>query len=392
VGVKTFVADPKQILKDVNGFCEKLRPVEDVCYLEHMFNSQTIPLAKEFEILGLQVPTEFSGRGADNFTYIKALERIGMEGSGVRSIFSVHSSLSQRILMRSGTDGQKERYLKPSARGEVIFAFALTEPEAGSNPLELKMTFRKDGDSYVLNGTKYLITNAGIADAIIVFAKSANGSMSAFIIDTDKEGIEREDLVSKMGTPTTNTGMFELTDYRVPKENIVGKEGDGWNIAKEALIDGRIGVAAGCVGSIKDCLIEAVRYSKERTQYSKPIAKHQLVQEHIAAIKLHLSASSMMTKRATSLKDRWDKNPDDKMLMRKADLAVAEAKLFCVNAAYDAADRAVQIFGGRGWSFLYRPGRHLVDNRVCRIYEGTDEILKLKIAAGVLGKEYRAYD
>jgi alkylation response protein AidB-like acyl-CoA dehydrogenase len=100
----------------------------------------------------------------------------------------------------------------------------------------------------------------------------------------------------------------------------------------------------------------------------------------------------MMTKRATSLKDRWDKNPDDKMLMRKADLAVAEAKLFCVNAAYDAADRAVQIFGGRGWSFLYRPGRHLVDNRVCRIYEGTDEILKLKIAAGVLGKEYRAYN
>jgi alkylation response protein AidB-like acyl-CoA dehydrogenase len=215
--------------------------------------------------------------------------------------------------------------------------------------------------------------------------------MSSFIIDTNKEGIEREELVSKMGTPTTNTGMFELNDYRVPKENIIGKEGYGWQIAKEALIDGRIGVAAGCVGSIKDCLIEAVKYSKERMQYGKPIAKHQLVQEHIAAIKVHLSASRMMVMRANKLKDKWDKNPDDKELMRKADLAVAEAKLFCTNASYDAADRAVQIFGGRGWSFLYRPGRHLVDNRVCRIYEGSDEIMKLKIAAGILGKDYRSY-
>lgn len=385
------MGDTERILKDVKDFCEKLRPIEDVCYLEHKFNAQTIPLAKEFNILGLPVPEEFNGRGADNFIFIKALERIGMEGSGIRTIFSVHSSLAQKTLMKFGTDEQRERYLKKSARGEIIFAFALTEPDAGSNPLELKMNFKQDSDSYILNGTKYLISNASIADAIIVFAKSINNSMSAFIIDTDKEGIEREELVSKMGTPTTNTGMFELKDYRVPKKNILGKEGAGWQIAKEALIDGRLGVAAGCVGSIKDCLIEAVKYSKERVQYGKPIAKHQLVQEHIAAIKVHLSASRMMVIRATRLKDKWDKNPDDRELMRRADLAVAEAKLFCTNAAYDAADRAVQIFGGRGWSFLYRPGRHLVDNRVCRIYEGSDEIMKLKIAAGILGKEYRSY-
>lgn len=385
------MVDKERILKDVNDFCDKLRPIEDVCYLEHKYNDQTIPLAKEFNILGLPVPEEFDGRGADNFIYMKALERIGMEGSGIRTIFSVHSSLAQKTLMRFGTDEQKERYLKPSTKGKIIFAFALTEPDAGSNPLELKMSFKKDGDSYTLNGTKYLISSASIADAIIVFAKNTSDRMSAFIIDTDKDGIEREELVSKMGTPTTNTGMFELSDYRVPKENLLGKEGDGWQIAKEALIDGRIGVAAGCVGSIKDCLIESIKYSKERRQYGKPIAKHQLIQEHIASIKVHLSASRMMVRRATGLKERWDKAPDDKELMRKADLAVAEAKLFCVNAAYDAADRAVQIFGGRGWSFLYRPGRHLVDNRVCRIYEGSDEIMKLKIAAGILGKEYKSY-
>lgn len=385
------MVDTERILEDVNDFCKKLRPIEDVCYLEHKFNDQTIQLAKEFNILGLPVPEEFNGRGANNFGYIKALERIGMEGSGIRTIFSIHTSLAQKTLMKFGTDEQKERYLKPSAKGEIIFAFALTEPDAGSNPLELRTNFTKDGDSYILNGTKYLISNANIADAIIVFAKSTSNVMSAFMIDTDKEGIEREELVSKMGTPTTNTGMFELMDYRVPKENVLGKEGDGWQIAKEALIDGRLGVAAGCVGSIKDCLIEAAKYSKERMQYGKPIAKHQLVQEHIAAIKVHLSASRMMVMRATMMKDKWDRNPDDKQLMRKADLAVAEAKLFCTNAAYDAADRAVQVFGGRGWSFLYRPGRHLVDNRVCRIYEGSDEIMKLKIAAGVLGKEYRSY-
>ena len=381
------------IMKDVDNFCEKLRPIADVCYLEHKFNDQIIPLAKEFNILGLPVPKEFDGRGADIFTYIEAFKRIGIEGTGIRTVFSVQSSLVQKTLMRFGTDDQKERYLKPSAKGEIIFAFGLTEPDAGSNPLELKMNFKKDQDSYFLNGTKYLISNATIADTIIVFAKNTiDGKMSAFMIDTDKEGIEKEELVSKMGTPTIDTGMFELTDYKVAVKNMVGEEGQGWQIAKQALIEGRLGVAAGCVGSIKDCLIEATEYSKERMQYGKPIAKHQLIQEHIAAIELHLSSSDVMVNRAVMMKNEWDKNPEDKELMRKADLAVAEAKLFCANAAFDAADRAVQILGGRGWSFLYRSGRHLVDTRVCRIYEGTDEILKLKIAAGVLGKQYRAYN
>lgn len=381
---------PEQILKDVSGFCEKLRPTEDVCYLEHRYNDQIIPLASEFNILGLPVPEEFGGRGASSRTYIRAIERIGMEGSGVRSVFSVHSSLAQKTLVRFGTDAQKEKYLKPSAKGKIIFAFALTEPDAGSNPQEMKAAFRQDGSSYLLNGTKYLITNAGIADAAIVFAKTG-GAMSAFIVDMDAQGIEKEDLASKMGTPTTNTGMFELANCRVPKENLLGKEGAGWEIAKLALMDGRMSVAAGCVGSIRDCLIEAVGYSRERMQYGKPIAKHQLIQEHIAAIKLHLDSSAMMVRRATAIKEKWEQNQSSRDLVRKADLAVAEAKLFCANAAYDAADRAVQVLGGRGWSYLYRPGRHLVDNRVCRIYEGADEILKLKIASGVLGEGYKAY-
>lgn len=388
--------NPETVLSDVRIFCQKLRPIEDVCYLEHKFNDQLLPLAKEFDVLGLPVPQEYGGRATDNPTFAKALMRIGMEGSGIRSVFSVHSSICQKILIRYGTDYQKERYLKPSTKGEVIMAFALTEPEAGSNPLGLETSFREeDGGDYILNGTKYLITNSGIADAIIVFARKSSGDrrISAFIIDanSDTNGIEKEDLVSKMGTPTTNTGMFELNEYRLPRQNLIGHEGDGWRIAKEGLMDGRLSVAAGCVGSIQDCLIEAVQYSKERIQHNKPIAKHQLVQEHIAAIKLSLSASRMMVSRAINIKSKWDKNVGDPSLRRRADLAIAEAKLFCANASYDAADRAVQIIGGRGWSFLYRPGRHLVDNRVCRIYEGTDEIIKLKIAGDVLGKEFLSY-
>lgn len=385
--------DSETVLKDVSGFCEKLRPIEDVCYLEHKLNSRLIPLAKEFNILGLPVPKEYGGRATDNPNFVRAMMRIGMEGSGIRSVFSVHSSICQKLLMDHGSDSQKERYLKPSATGDVIMAFALTEPEAGSNPLGLETNFREDGSDYVLNGTKYLITNSGIADAIIVFARKSGGDkrISAFIIDAASEGIEKEDLVSKMGTPTTNTGMFELNECRVPKQNLVGREGDGWKIAKEGLMHGRLSVAAGCVGSIKDCLIEAVQYSKERVQHNKPIAKHQLVQEHIASMKLGLSASRMMVHRATRIKAAWENNVSDPSLMRRADLAIAEAKLFCANASYEAADRAVQIIGGRGWSFLYRPGRHLVDNRVCRIYEGTDEILKLKIAGDVLGKDFLAY-
>ncbi len=385
--------DKARLLKDVDEFCKELRPIEDVCYLERRYNDQLIPLAKKYNILGMHLPKEFNGRGADEYTYVKALVRIGMEGSGIRSFFSAHSSLAQKVLLKYGNDYHYENYLKPSTRGDVILAFALTEPDAGSNPLEMRSTAKVDGEYYILNGTKYLITNSTIADAIVVFAKTSGDRISAFVIDTNNEYMEREELVAKMGTPTTDTGMFEMRNYKVSREHLLGKEGDGWIIAKEALMNGRLSVAAGCVGSIKDCLLESIRYSKQRIQYGKPIAKHQLVQEHLAAIKVALSAAKMMLMRATILKSKWEtQNPKNEELKRMADIAIAEAKLFCSNAAYEASDRAVQIFGGRGWSYLYRVGRHFVDNRVCRIYEGSDEIIKLKIASGILGKKFRAYN
>ena len=274
--------------------------------------------------------------------------------------------------------------------GKIILAFALTEPDAGSDPLSLKMTYEDKGDHYLLNGIKYLITNAGIADAIITFARGPDKWISAFLVDTHKEGIEREDMEAKMGMPTTNTGMFELTDYVVPKENLLGNVDDGWNIAKYALMNGRLSVAAGCVGTVSDCLVEAMKFAKDRVQHKKVIAKHQLVQEHIAIMKIGLESSRLMVRRAAELLDKFEAEGDAESF-EAADTAIAEAKLHATEAAWDAADRGVQVLGGRGWSFLYRPGRHLVDTRVCRIYEGTDEIMKLKIASAVLGRGYEAF-
>jgi len=188
-----------------------------------------------------------------------------------------------------------------------------------------------------------------------------------------------------------NTGMFDLRDAEVPVDNLLGPEGDGFRVAMGTLVSGRLSVAAGCLGVIEDCLDEVVTYTKERHQHGKPIAKHQLVQEHIAMIEMARCSSEPLLLQAAAALQAYKVNPTDKKLASEADLLAAKAKLYITNAAWDAADRAVQVFGGRGWSTLYRPGRHLIDTRVCRIYEGTDEILKLKIASSLLGKEFEAF-
>jgi alkylation response protein AidB-like acyl-CoA dehydrogenase len=387
-------ADQERLLADVEAFCQEIREIEELCYVEHRYNDQVIPLARKHNLLSMPVPEAYGGRGADTVTYARALARIGREGTGIRTFFSGHTSIGQYPILTWGNEEQKRRYLPPSARGEKILAFGLTEPEAGSNPLEMQMTYERRGDRFVLNGVKYLISNAGIATTVILFAyPKAGGRISAFIADlVDGPNCQREDLTAKMGMPTANTGMFELTDYEIPTANLLGEEGGGFRIAMGALVSGRLSVAAGCLGVIEDCLAEAVRYARERQQHGKPIGKHQLVQEHIAAIEMARLASDALVLRAAQMKDASNAEPGNPVLRASAELLAAQAKLFAASAAWDAADRAVQVFGGRGWSTLYRPGRHLQDVRVCRIYEGTDEILKLKIAAAVLGgKEYEAY-
>jgi alkylation response protein AidB-like acyl-CoA dehydrogenase len=387
-------AEAQKLLADVETFCQEIRPIEELCYVEHRPNDQVVPLGRKHNVLGMIVPVDLGGRGADGVTYAKALARIGREGTGVRTFFSGHTSIGEYPILTWGSDDLKRRYLPAACRGEKVLAFGLTEPDAGSNPLEMTSTYERRGDRFVLNGVKYLISNGSIADAIVTFAYAKSGSkrVSAFVVDTKVNGFSSETLLAKMGMPTANTAMFEMSDVDVPVTNLLGPEGEGFRIAMGTLVSGRLSVAAGCLGVIEDCLTEAINYAKERQQHGKPIAKHQLVQEHLAAIEMARAATEALVLRAAQAKDAAALAPGDAELAKEADMAAARAKLFAANAAWDAADRAVQVFGGRGWSTLYRPGRHLQDVRVCRIYEGTDEILKLKLAAHVLGgRDWEAF-
>src|SRR4051794_20698881 len=191
-------ADHDRLLADVEKFCADIRPIEELCYVEHRYNDQVIPLARKYNLLSMPIPETYGGRGADTVTYAKALARIGREGTGVRTFFSGHTSIGEYPILTWGNDEQKRRYLPPACRGEKLLAFGLTEPEAGSNPLEMQTTYERRGDRYVLNGVKYLISNGGIADAVVVFgypAKPAGGKrrVSAFIVDRGP-GFVSEDL------------------------------------------------------------------------------------------------------------------------------------------------------------------------------------------------------
>src|SRR6516165_6654951 len=218
-------ADRARLLADVEAFCQALREHEELAYVEHHYNDKLIPLAKQHNILGMPVPVEYGGRGADAVTYARALARIGQEGTGVRTFFSGHTSIGQYPIMTWGNEDQKRRYLPASCTGGKILAFGLTEPEAGSNPLEMQSTYERKADHFALNGVKYLISNAGIATTVVTFAyPKQGGRISAFIADLDQPGCAREDLLAKVGMPTANTGMFELSDFRVPAANLLGAE------------------------------------------------------------------------------------------------------------------------------------------------------------------------
>src|SRR5438874_4899619 len=189
-------SEQRRLLDDVEAFCQEIRPVEELCYVEHRFNDQVIPLARKHDILAMPVPPAYGGRGADTVTYARALARIGREGTGVRTFFSGHTSIGEYPIMTWGNDDQKRRYLPAACKGEKVLAFGLTEPEAGSNPLEMQSTYERKGDHFLLTGDKYLISNAGIAQAIVTFAypKDAAGKErrgSAFILDPDPPGIGR---------------------------------------------------------------------------------------------------------------------------------------------------------------------------------------------------------
>jgi alkylation response protein AidB-like acyl-CoA dehydrogenase len=292
-----------------------------------------------------------------------------------------------------GTEDQKQHYLSPATRGEKVMCFGLTEPTAGSDPTSLRTSYEDKGTHFILNGSKAWISNGSIADTSVVFAypKGKRDGMCAFIVEKSFEGYSAQQQKHKLGMPTSDTGSIFLDNCRVPKENLLGPLGKGLGIAYSGLMSGRLSVAAGCLGVIEDCITEAVNYSKQRVQHGKPIGKHQLVQRHIGIMSTNLEAAKNLVYKAALLKQHSDEQPENKELREHADITIAQAKYFASNVSFDAADRTVQIFGSSGYSFETRAPRHLVDTRVCRIYEGTDEIMVQKIAVNLLGTDFEAY-
>ncbi len=389
------VSDEQQIILDeVDRACKEIRPLEDAAYLSGSFNQHLVPIFKRAQLLGLPISRRYGeGQGADILTYALALERIGQEGTGVRTFLSGHVSLGQMTLQKWGNEQQKEKYLPPATRGERIMCFGLTEPTAGSDPASLRTTYEDKGSHFLLNGSKAWISNGSIADAAIIFAypKGKREGMSAFIVEKKFDGYSSQQQKHKLGMPTSDTGSIFLDNCHVPKENMLGPPGKGLGIAYSGLMSGRLSVAAGCLGVIEDCINESVNYSRERVQHGKQIGKHQLVQRHIGIMSTNLEAARNLVYKASVMKQESDHAPENKAIRDEADIVIAKAKFFASNASFDAADRTVQIFGSSGYSFETRAPRHLVDTRVCRIYEGTDEIMVQKIAVSLLGTDFEAY-
>jgi len=382
------------ILEQVDRACKEFRPIEDKCYLEHRINDQVKPYFARAHLLGLPVSRKYGdGQGADMVTYALAVERIGREGTGLRTFFSVHMALGQMTIQHWGTEDQKARFLTPATKGEYILAFGLTEPGAGSDPAALTTYFEEKEGKYLLTGQKMWISLGSTASKILVFAypKGKREGMCGFVMDTSTPGYKAELIPHKLGLPTADTSTVYLDRAEVAKEDMLGPPGKGMSVALSGLMNGRLSVAAGCVGVMQDCLDEAVRYASVRFQHGKLIGKHQLIQRHIGIMSMNLDAAKLLLLKAAFIKQKYEENPKSAELRDATDLAVTKAKYFAANKSFDSANRAVQIFGANGYSLENRPARHLADSRVTMIYEGANEILEQKMALGSLGKGFEAY-
>nr|WTB30151.1 acyl-CoA dehydrogenase family protein [Streptomyces sp. NBC_00830] len=329
--------------------------------------------------LGLTVPEEYGGSGGDHLAYCLVTEELGRGDSSVRGIVSVSLGLVAKTIATWGDDEQKRQWLPRLTAGEAIGCFGLTEPGTGSDAGNLTTKAVRDGDSYVINGTKMFITNGTWADVVLLFARTnatpGHKGISAFLVPTDSPGLTRRAIHGKLGLRGQATAEVVLEDVRVPATTLLGPEGKGFSIAMSALAKGRMSVAAGCVGIAQAALDAAVGYAGEREQFGKSIASYQLVQELISDIAVDVDAARLLTWRVADLIDRGEHFAT----------AASKAKLFASEAAVRAANNALQVFGGYGYIDEYPVGKLLRDARVMTLYEGTSQIQKLIIGRALTG-------
>ncbi|WP_372352125.1 acyl-CoA dehydrogenase family protein [Streptomyces sp. KL116D] len=333
----------------------------------------------EVGFLGLTIDEEYGGSGGDHLAYCLVTEELGRGDSSVRGIVSVSLGLVAKTVQSYGTEEQKREWLPRLTSGEALGCFGLTEPGTGSDAGNLTTRAVRDGDDYLINGSKMFITNGTWADVVLLFARSTDApghkGVSAFLVPTDTPGLTRRTVHGKLGLRGQATAELVLEDVRVPASAMLGAEGKGFSVAMAALAKGRMSVAAGCVGIAQAALDAAVGYAAEREQFGKPIASYQLVQELISDISVDVDAARLLTWRVADLIDRGE------------DFATAssKAKLFASEAAVRCANNALQVFGGYGYIDEYPVGKLLRDARVMTLYEGTSQIQKLIIGRALTG-------
>ena len=339
------------------------------------------PLLAEMGALGFMgayVPERYGGSGLDTVSYILIVEEINRACASTGVVLSSHLSLAIEPILEYGTVAQKERFLPAMARGERIGCFALSEPASGSDAAAMRTSARRDGDSWVLNGTKNFITNGSLSDVAVVFAQTdpakRHKGIAAFIVEKGTTGFSVGKLEKKLGIRGSDTAQLIFADCRVPPANLLGEVGDGFKIALSTLDGGRISIAAQAVGIARACLEDSLGYAKEREAFGKKIAEFQAIQWMLADMATEIDAARLLTWRAASLKDAGQDHI----------LAAAEAKLFASDVAVKAARDCVQIFGGYGYLKDFPAERHYRDAKITEIYEGTSEIMKLVIAEEIL--------
>ena len=348
-----------------------------------VFDRNILKGMADLGILGISVPERYGGAGLDYISLGLACEELEFVDTSLRVIMSVHMGLNSLSLLAWGSEAQKERYLRPQAEGRAIATYGLTEPDAGSDAVGIRTTARRDGGDYLLSGEKHWISLAEIADNFLVIAwtdpekraRRDHSGLSAFLVERSFDGFESGNMTHKWGIRAGNTGWFRMHDVRVPAENRLGEEGEGFKIAMFALDQGRYTVAAGAAGLIRACREQSVRWARARTTFGQEIGRHQLVKQMIAGMERDYEVSRLLWLRAGELKNRGRRNTRETSL----------AKWVSTVASERAASDAIQIHGAYGYSDEYPVGRFWRNSKGAVIYEGTREIHTLMQADYALG-------
>lgn len=373
-------AKHRVLRRSVRAFCEQeLRPIAAEIDQEARFPWEVAEQMGRLGYFGIQAPPELGGAGLDTLSYAIIIEEVSRVSAAIGLCLSVHNSVALFPILAFGSAEQHRRWVPPLARGERIGAFCLTEPNAGSDAAGITATALPDGDHWVVNANKVFVTNGGIADICLIFARTdpaaGRKGISVIVAERGIPGFVVGDLEDLCGMRANPVSSIRLYDSRVPRDHLLGKAGQGLAIGLAALDTGRIGIAAQALGIAQAALEEGVRYARQRRQFGVPLARHQAIQMMIADMATQVDAARMMVYRAAWIKDQG----------APVGRAAAQAKLFAAEAAGTVTDLAVQIHGGYGYSKAYAVERYYRDARVTRIYEGTSEVHRTVIAREVLG-------